>query len=518
MNVELNRTGKAMNMKSDTLCVSRVDDRAFYIDGVWHTPSNCEMLDNVNPATESVINRVACGTAADVDIAVAAARHALPGWADTDQEHRFGLLRSVADVYARREDELVNAISVELGAPVDLARRAQFAGGLANLQAYCAALSEMEFRQPSVAGSETDVLIKEPVGVCALITPWNWPMNQVTLKVGAALAAGATMVLKPSEHLPITHRIFSEVLHEAGIPAGVFNMVNGTGDEVGSHLVAHDDVDLISFTGSTRAGLDVGAIATSALKRMTLELGGNNPAIVLRDADPESAIQFLVEQGMRNSGQSCNAPSRILVDTSLYEHAVEIAARVASKTAVGAPHLPGNHIGPVATAEQYARVQEFIAQSLAAGGRIVAGGPGRPEGVETGYYVCPTVFANADDTLPAYSNEVFGPVICIRPFHDVEEAISLANDTEYGLAAYVHGRSYETIRYVTSRLQVGMVHINGHLRAPGTPFGGYKMSGVGREGGKWGINDFLELKSVSGWPTDSRDGNPICASTNTRMS
>lgn len=479
---------------------THADDGAFYIGGQWQTPQAGEMLANIDPATENVINHVACGSAADVDRAVAAARQAFPDWAATGREQRLDLLDRVIEGYAGRETELAAAISLELGAPIDLARSAQVAGGLSNLRAYAAALSSMELCTPSVAGSKTDMLFKEPVGVCALITPWNWPMNQVTLKVGAALAAGATMILKPSEHLPVTHRIFAEILHDAGVPAGVFNMVNGTGEGGGAPLVAHDEVDLVSFTGSTRAGLGVAATASRALKRMTLELGGNNPAIVLKDADLEPAIRFIVEQGMRNSGQSCNAPSRILVDESLYERAVEIAARFANETVVGSPRQPGGHIGPVASALQYSRVQDFITRSVAAGGRVVAGGPGRPEGFGTGYFVRPTIFADADDTLAAYAEEVFGPVMCMRAFRDEDEAIALANDTEYGLAAYVHGGSAERIRHVTNRLQSGMVHINGHLRASGTPFGGYKLSGVGREGGIWGIEEFLELKSVSGWP------------------
>ncbi|MFO7306408.1 MAG: aldehyde dehydrogenase family protein [Gammaproteobacteria bacterium] len=471
------------------------DFRRFFIDGAWTAPSGRRELDVINPATEEPIGQILLGTAEDVDAAVAAARTAFASFAETSREERIALLENIISVYRRRIDEVARAISDEMGAPMKFARHAQAASGLEHLTTTLAVLKEFEFEE--TLGST--LIRREPIGVCALITPWNWPINQISCKVAPALAAGCTMVLKPSEVAPLSAHVFAEILEEAGVPQGVFNLVDGDGPTVGEALARHPDVDMVSFTGSTRAGILVAKVAADTVKRVTQELGGKSANIILEDADLNAAVKKGVLSMMSNTGQSCNAPSRMLVPETLYEQAVEIAKSVVSKVVVGDPKADGVTMGPLANKAQFEKVQRLIRKGIEEGATLVAGGPGRPEGLDKGYFVRPTIFANVNNSMTIAREEIFGPVLVMIPYRDVEEAIRIANDTVYGLSGYVYSGDIEQARRVARRLRTGMVHLNGAPTDPRAPFGGYKQSGNGREWGREGLKEFLEIKAVMGY-------------------
>lgn len=466
----------------------------FYIGGQWVAPKSADRAEVINPATEEVFATVAMGTAADVDAAVAAAKAAFPTFARTTKAERLELLASIREVYQRRYDEMAQAISEEMGAPITLSDRAQAAVGIGHLDGIVKALEGFEFEHKNAVG---DLILHEPIGVCGLITPWNWPINQIALKVIPALAAGCTMVLKPSELTPMNALLYAEILHEAGVPAGVFNLVNGDGPNVGAAISGHPDIAMVSFTGSTRAGVEISRAAAPMVKRVTLELGGKSPNILLDDCDLEKAVTRGVRHCFQNTGQSCNAPTRMLVHESQYEAAMEIAREVAEGTEVGNPAQPGRHIGPLVSQLQYDRVQALIQTGIDEGARLVAGGLGRPDGLNRGYYVRPTVFGDVTNDMRIAQEEVFGPVLAMISYRDEAEAIAIANDTPYGLAAYVQSSDKTRAMAVAREIRAGMVHINGSDISYGSPFGGYKLSGNGREGGVYGIEDFCEIKAIS---------------------
>ncbi|UWQ26819.1 aldehyde dehydrogenase family protein (plasmid) [Leisingera aquaemixtae] len=466
----------------------------FYIDGSWIDPRGTSSVDVINPATEQSLGRLALGSEADVDAAVAAAKAALPGFAATSREARIALLERVLEVYTARADEFAQAISLEMGAPITMSREMQAQAGIDHLEAIIADLKALDFEETLPNG---DTLVRMPVGVCGLITPWNWPINQIVLKVGPALAAGCTMVLKPSELTPLSAILYAEVLHEAGVPAGVFNLVHGEGPVVGTALSRHPDVSMMSFTGSTRGGVAVTRDAAETVKKVALELGGKSPNLVFADCDLETAIAEGVEACFINTGQSCDAATRMLVERSVYGRAVELAQTKADEMSVGNPAEPGDHMGPLSSAQQYARVQEMIGAGIAEGAQLIAGGPGKPEGFETGYYARPTIFADVNSAMRIAQEEIFGPVLVMIPFGSEDEAIEIANDTPYGLSAYVQTGDSSRAARVARALQSGMVNVNGVFLGAGSPFGGVKMSGIGREGGREGILEFLETKVIA---------------------
>jgi aldehyde dehydrogenase (NAD+) len=471
----------------------------FYIDGKRVPPASPRELEVINPADESPFAVISLGSAADVDKAVAAARRAFPSWSRTGKEERLACLRKLRDIYERRSDEMSETISTEMGAPIRLAKLGQTASGLGHIDAFIRVLEEFEFEHPLSSDKPNERILHEPIGVCGLITPWNWPMNQVTLKVVPAVAAGCTVVLKPSEVAPLSALLFAEMMDEAGFPAGVFNLVNGDGPTVGEAMSRHPGIDMMSFTGSTRAGIAVTKAAADTVKRVTLELGGKSPNIVFGDVDVPKTVKRGAMTCFQNTGQSCDAPSRMLVERSIYHSAVEVAAAAAEACAVGDPAEEGRHIGPLVSQAQFDKVQGLIEKAMSEGARLAAGGPGRPEGFNRGYYVRPTVFADVDNSMTIAREEVFGPVLAMIPFEGEEQAVEIANDTPYGLAAYVQSADQERARRVATKLRAGNVHINGASLSDGTPFGGYKSSGNGREGGVWGLMEFLEVKAVSGW-------------------
>jgi aldehyde dehydrogenase (NAD+) len=470
-----------------------LDKRKFYIDGKWVEPATQNDLLVLNPATEKPIAVISLGTAVDVDRAVAAARKAFASYSRTTVEERLALLEKLLAIYKRRYDEMADTITAELGAPRTMSHEQQADVGVGHLQGFINALKRLKLREKLPNG---DTLLREPIGVCGLITPWNWPVNQIALKVVPALATGCTCVLKPSEFTPLNAMLYAEMIEEAGFPAGVFNLVNGDGIHAGAALSKHKDIDMMSFTGSTRAGIAVSKDAADTVKRVTLELGGKSPNIVFADADIEERVTASILECFNNSGQSCDAPTRMLVERSAYDEVVEIARRVGMEARVGDPTKDGSHIGPLVSHIQFERVQALIEAGVAEGATLLAGGPGKPEGFETGYFVQPTIFADVDNSMRIAREEVFGPVLSIIPFDTEEEAIAIANDTNYGLAAYVQTRDRERAERVASRLRAGMVHINGGPHRYGSPFGGYKQSGNGREGGMFGLEDFLEVKTV----------------------
>ncbi|MCL2896924.1 aldehyde dehydrogenase family protein [Brenneria tiliae] len=471
----------------------------FYINGKWVAPAAGVPCDIVNPASERPCAAISLGNAEDVDQAVRAARRAFAGWSETPHDRRIAALQRLQKIYDRRFEEMAQAISSEMGAPISFARRAQAEAGRSQINNFLIAARDYLFERPMHPDGSGDYILREPIGVCGLITPWNWPINQICLKVLPALAVGCTVILKPSEAAPLSALLFAEMIDEVGFPAGVFNLLNGSGQTVGTALAAHADVDMISITGSTLAGISAMRTAAQTVKRVTLELGGKAPNIVFADADLEDAVIRGANACFSNSGQSCNAPTRMLVEKRVYQQAVAIAARVAAETLVDEPAKEGGHIGPVVSQRQYDRIQAYIAAGIAEGARLVAGGPGRPAGLERGYYVRPTVFADVDNGMRIAREEIFGPVLCLIPFDSEEEAVAIANDTPYGLNAQVQTANRERARRVARRLRAGMVQLNGAPRASGTPFGGYKQSGNGREGGVWGLEEYLEIKSVSGW-------------------
>ena len=466
----------------------------FYINGQWVDPAQPKTLDVINPANEEPFARISMGSAADVDKAVAAAKAAFPKFSATSKQERIELLQSIMAVYQKRYADIAAAITEEMGAPKTLSEKAQAAMGIAHLNTNLEILKKYEFEEDK---GPTRIL-REPIGVCGFITPWNWPVNQIACKVAPALAVGCTMVLKPSEVAPVNAYIFDEILHEAGVPAGVFNLVNGDGPGVGAPLSSHPDVDMVSFTGSTRAGILVSKAAADTVKRVALELGGKSANIVLDDADFGKAITGSVFGMMSNSGQSCNAPTRMLVPAKRHDEAVAIAKAAAEQVKVGDPNAEGTVIGPVVSDVQFNKIQGLIQKGIEEGATLVTGGTGRPEGLNKGYYVRPTVFANVTNDMTIAREEIFGPVLSILPYKDEEEAVAIANDTVYGLSGYVQGEP-EHARKVAARLRTGNVHLN--LAGPdlNAPFGGYKQSGNGREWGEFGFEEFLEVKAVLGY-------------------
>jgi len=467
----------------------------FYIDGEWVDPVEPNPFPVINPATEKVCGRISLGSAADVERAVAAAKRAGPAFTATSREDRIALLEKILKEFAKRHDDVATAIMEEMGAPWKLAKYAQAASGPQHIQATIDALKNMSFLE--CLG--TTQIIKEPIGVCALITPWNWPINQIVVKVAPALAAGCTMVLKPSEIAPFDAIIFAEILDAAGVPRGVFNLINGDGPSVGVALSGHPDVAMVSFTGSTRAGISVAQTAAPTVKRVAQELGGKSANIILDDADFDREVSLGAANCFNNTGQSCNAPTRMLVPRDRLDEAAGIAAKRAASTTPGDPQGEKTRIGPVVSDTQWNKIQALIQVGIDEGATLVAGGTGRPEGLETGYYVQPTVFSGVTNTMTIAREEVFGPVLSIIPYDHEDDAIDIANDTPYGLSGYVSSTNMERARAVAARLQTGMVHINNANLDSQAPFGGYKQSGNGREWGPHGVEEFLETKSVYGY-------------------
>jgi aldehyde dehydrogenase (NAD+) len=465
-----------------------------YINREWVESTAGALHGIINPATEKSIGQVSFGTAEDVDRAVAAACSAFEEFSQWTGEQRLELLGNIVDAYKVRWNDIAAAITAEMGAPAAFSMRAQTGSGLGHLRAAIAALQGLQLEQ--AVGSST--VLKEPIGVCGLITPWNWPINQIACKVAPALAAGCTVVLKPSEIAPVSATLFAEVLDAAGVPAGVFNLVHGDGPGVGTALSSHRDVDMMSFTGSTRAGVLVAKAAADSVKRVAQELGGKSANIILEDAPLSEAVTSGVHNMFHNTGQSCNAPSRMLVPENLYEEAVAIAAAAARETRPGDPTDPDSHIGPVISEAQYNKIQGLIETGISEGAKVAAGGPGKPEGLETGYFVKPTVFRDVSNDMTIAREEIFGPVLCMIPYSHIDQAVSIANDSDYGLSGYVWGGSKEGAMAVARRLRTGMVHLNGAPTDVLAPFGGYKQSGNGREWGAHGIEDFLEIKAVMG--------------------
>ena len=467
----------------------------FYINGDWVDPVSTDRMPVLNPANLEQLGEVALGNEADVDRAVAAASAAFATFSLTSKAERLDLLKQIRAVSERRFEELAQAMRMEMGAPITMAREAQADAALGHLDGFIEALEQLEEQQRFENG---EVLLREPIGVCGLITPWNWPINQVVLKVLPVIATGCTCVLKPSEHTPVSAVLYAEILHEAGVPPGVFNLVNGVGPVVGAAMSRHPDIQMMSFTGSTRAGTAVTRDAADSVKRVTLELGGKSPNLVFADCDLEERVTQSVAECMFNTGQSCDAPTRLLVERSCYDQVVEIATRAAKATRVGDPTEEGDHIGPLFDQIQFDRVQTMVQVGIDEGANLVAGGLGRPEGFESGWYVRPTVFTDVNNDMRIAREEIFGPVLAIIPFDTEEDAIRIANDTPYGLAAYVQTGNAERAARLSRALRAGAVHINGGAYEYGSPFGGYKASGNGREGGEMGLEDFLETKMVHG--------------------
>jgi aldehyde dehydrogenase (NAD+) len=467
----------------------------FYINGRWVDPVKPATIDVVNPATEEVYTKIAAGSAADVDKAVAAARAAFFTFSQTKKAERVALLKKIIAAYDMRSEDIAQAVSQEMGAPLSMARNSQVAAGKAHLASTLKALEAMEFEEQRGITR----VVREAIGVVGLITPWNWPLNQISCKVGPAIAAGCTMVLKPSEVAPISGIIFAEVMHDAGVPAGVFNMISGDGPSVGAPMSAHPGIDMMSFTGSTRAGILVAKAAADTVKRVAQELGGKSPNVILRDADLAWSVRKGVQGCFNNSGQSCNAPTRMLVPRELQAEALAVAKQVAEGHKVGDPAADGTILGPVVSEIQFNKIQRLIESGIREGATLVTGGTGRPEGLNRGYYVRPTVFGDVDPAMTIAREEIFGPVLSIMPYDSEEQAIEIANDTPYGLSANVESKNLDRARQVARRLRAGQVKINYPAWDTFAPFGGYKQSGNGREYADWGIHDFLEVKGIIGY-------------------
>ncbi len=470
----------------------------FYIDGKWVLPKGKEEIKVINPATEENCAIISLGNKEDVDLAVSSARRAYSSWAFSTKEERIKLLEKLYENYKKRWSDIADAITTEMGAPKDFATKLQAGTGAAHLKSFIRYLKKFEFEKPLGEHAPNQRLIYEPKGVCALITPWNWPMNQVCLKVMPALASGCTMILKPSELAPLSSMILAELIDETKFPAGVFNLVNGDGATTGDALTSHPDVNMISFTGSTRAGALISQNAAKDFKRVSLELGGKGANIIFKDADPE-AVERGALRCFRNSGQSCNAPTRMLVEKSMYNEAIKRLKEYTENFEVGDPKKEGEHIGPVISETQYNKIQTLIKKGIDEGAKLVAGGPGKPKGLEKGYFVKPTVFADVNNNMDIARTEIFGPVLSVMPFETEEEAIKIANDTPYGLTNYIQTQDKEKVKRVARKLRSGMVDVNGAGIAVDAPFGGFKHSGIGREAGEHGLEEFLEVKSVGGW-------------------
>ena len=475
-----------------------MDARQFYINGAFVDPIAGTELAIMNPSHDTACGTVMLGGTEDGEAAIAAAKYAYASWSQTSLADRVTVVEAILAQYNAHADEMAEAISVEMGAPIDFAKSSQVTAGSWHIENFLMAVKDMSLMEPLGDHAPNDMLVYDPVGVVALITPWNWPMNQVTLKVIPALLAGCTMVLKPSEIAPLSTQVFSKIMHAAGVPAGVYNMVHGDGAGIGTLLSGHEDIDMVSFTGSTRAGRLISENAAKTLKRVHLELGGKGANIIFDDAD-EKAVKRGAIHCFNNTGQSCNAPTRMLVHKSRYDDAVATASSVAAMMAPNHAEIEGRHIGPVVSQMQFDKVQNLIQVGVDEGATLVAGGTGKPDGLEDGYFVKPTVFADVNNDMTIAREEIFGPVLSIIPFETEEEAIAIANDTDYGLTNYIQSTDPDRVRRVARQLRSGMVEVNGKSRGRMSPFGGVKASGNGREGGRWGIEDFMEIKAVSGW-------------------
>lgn len=467
----------------------------FYINGQWVDPVEERQIDVINPATEQPVAKISMASAADVNKAVAAAKAAFPSYSQTSREERVALMEKLAEIYKERYNDMAEAIKLEMGAPDGFSKKAQAATGLGHIATAANILKSYEFEE----NLGTTHVFKEPIGVCGFITPWNWPINQIMCKVAPALAVGCTMVLKPSQVAPLDAYVLAEMIDAAGFPPGVFNLVNGAGPQVGEWLSTHADVDMVSLTGSTYAGAQVAKYAADTIKRVSLELGGKSANIILDDADLQKAVKGGVIGCMSNTGQSCNAPTRMLVPAAKHNEIVALAKTIAEGIKVGDPDDPATVIGPQANKKQWTTVQNLIQKAVDEGSQLVCGGPGKPEGLDTGYYTKPTIFANLKNSDTICQEEVFGPVLSIIPYQNEEEAIAIANDSIYGLSGYVQSGSLERARKVASRMRTGMVHLNGAPTDINAPFGGYKQSGNGREWGAHGFDEFLEIKAVMGY-------------------
>ena len=475
-----------------------LDKKKFYINGEWVDPKSNQTIDIINPATEDVCAKISLGNKDDINEAVRSAKTAFKTWAFSTKEERLAPLEKLYELYKKKWADIAEAITLEMGAPKDFATKLQAGTGAAHIKTFIRYLKEFNFEKPLGEHAKNQRIIYEPKGVCALITPWNWPMNQTCLKVMPAIASGCTMVLKPSEVAPLSAMILAELIHEAKFPKGVFNLVNGDGANTGDALTSHPDINMISFTGSTRAGALISQNAAKDFKRVSLELGGKGANIIFKDADPK-AIERGALRCFRNSGQSCNAPTRMLVEKSMYTKAVETVKQFANEMKVGDPNKEGEHIGPVASEVQYKKIRSLIQKGIDEGATLVAGGIGKPDGIKKGYFVKPTAFADVNNNMEIARTEIFGPVLSIIPFENEEEAIEIANDTDYGLTNYIQTQDKEKANRVARKLRSGMVDVNGAGIAVDAPFGGFKHSGIGREAGKEGLLEFLEVKSVGGW-------------------
>ena len=475
-----------------------MDKKNFYINGKWVSPKNQKEIQVIDPATEKNCAVISLGGAEDVDLAVIAAKKAFETWGFSSKEQRLELLEKLYVVYKKRWEDIAKAITLEMGAPKDFSSQLQTGTGASHIKSFIRYLKEFKFEKILGEHAKNQNILYEPKGVCALITPWNWPMNQVCLKVIPAIAAGCTMVLKPSELAPLSSMILAEMIDEVKFPAGVFNLVNGDGATTGDALTSHPEVNMISFTGSTRAGALISKNAAKDFKRVSLELGGKGANIIFKDADSE-AVERGALRCFRNSGQSCNAPTRMLVEKSMYEEAIERLKKYANEFKVDNPNKEGDHIGPVISETQFNKIQTLIQKGIDEGAKLVAGGPGKPEGLDKGYYVKPTVFADVNNKMEIAKTEIFGPVLSVIPFETEDEAIEIANDTPYGLTNYIQTQDKEKVQRVARKLRSGMVDVNGAGIAVDAPFGGYKHSGIGREAGAEGLTEFLEIKTVGGW-------------------
>ena len=475
-----------------------IDKKKFYINGEWIDAKGKESIKVIDPSTEKSCAEISLGNKDDVNNAVIAAKKAYESWGFSSKEERIKLLENLYVLYKKRWADIASAITMAMGAPNDFATKLQAGTGASHIKSFIRYLKEFEFEKPLGEHAPNQRIIYEPKGVCALITPWNWPMNQVCLKVIPALSAGCTMVLKPSELAPLSSMILAEIIDEAKFPPGVFNLVNGDGATTGDALTSHPDINMISFTGSTRAGALISQNAAKDFKRVSLELGGKGANIIFKDADPE-AIERGALRCFRNSGQSCNAPTRMLVEKSMYDEAVERLKKYANDFKVDDPNKEGDHIGPVISETQYNKIQTLIQKGIDEGAKLISGGTGKPSGLDKGYYVKPTVFVDVKNDMDIAKTEIFGPVLSVMPFETEEEAIKIANDTAYGLTNYIQTQDSEKVQRVARKLRSGMVDVNGAGIAVDAPFGGFKHSGIGREAGEHGLEEFLEVKAVGGW-------------------
>jgi aldehyde dehydrogenase (NAD+) len=474
-----------------------LDKRNFYINGEWISPSKTNDFEVINPSNEEPYAVISLGFKEDTDAAVTAAKKAFAKWKETSKEERITLLEKLLKIYKKKFNEMTKAISLEMGAPIDWSSSAQTASGQSHLEDFILRLKKFKFEEQFDSKSNNHIAY-EPIGVCGLITPWNWPINQIALKVIPAFATGCTMILKPSEVAPISAMLFTEMIDEAGFPPGVFNLVNGDGTGVGTHISSHPDIDMVSFTGSTRAGKLITKNAADTIKRVCLELGGKGANIVFADSYP-NAVRDGIRNVMSNSGQSCDAPTRMLVEKTIYERAVIEATDEANKIKVDTASKKGDHIGPVVSKTQYDKIINLIKDGINEGATLAAGGPDRPKGLNKGYFIKPTIFTDVTNNMQIAKKEIFGPVLSIIPFETEDEAITITNNTEYGLGNYLQTEDKEKAKRVAKKLRSGCVYINGNAADSGTPFGGYRQSGNGREGGAWGLEEYLEVKTITGW-------------------